>query len=203
MQQSINLLDHLDKREALAVSATHIAQACGLTFVLLVLLSALLAYTSGQKAALVDEASRKQDQLQAQLEEMRSASTTDTKEIDRLRRLIDERRQVLATISAQSDAPTSGFSEHLSGLGRAQITGLWLTSISLNASGDQISLQGEMREAALLPRYLQDLGKESVFSGLRFQLMRIEDIEDKEDQMAFEVTVIPEVVAADQDGGEA
>ena len=154
MQQTINLLDHLDKREALTVSATHIAFASAASFVVMLAISAMLYFNTADQATLIASAEAKAQQLEAQLTELRSVNSSDTQEIDRLRRLILERREVLHSISKQSNNPIDGFSEHLAGLGRQQLTGLWLKHIALDNGGEQISLKGEMRKASLLPRYL-------------------------------------------------
>lgn len=192
MQQAINLFDHLDKRETLPVSALHIALASLLCLIVMLVLSATLFLSGGSAAKKLIAAEAKNEQLTDQLTELRTANTHDTQDIERLRRLIKERRQILSSLSNQNQDIGNGFSEHLSGLGRQQLTGLWLNHIELRAGGSQISLQGEMRKASLLPRYLQDLGREPVFSGLRFQLMKIEDIKETENEMRFEVTVVPD-----------
>lgn len=192
MQQAINLFDHLDKRETLPVSALHIALGAALSLILMLVISAVLFFGGSDAAKKLSDAEAKSEQLNAQLAELRTANTHDTKDIERLRRLIKERRQILSSLSNQNQDVGNGFSEHLAGLGRQQLTGLWLNHIELRSGGTQISLKGEMRKASLLPRYLQDLGRETVFSGLRFQLMKIEDIEETENEMRFEVTVVPD-----------
>ncbi len=199
MQQAVNLFDHLDKREALAVSAMHIGIAATATFLLMLLMSAVMFYNSSQSAGELQKAERKEQQLEEQLTQLRATGTADSRAVDRLKRLIKERRQILLSLSNRREDIGDGFSEHMAGLGRQQLTGLWLNHIELRAGGTQISLRGEMRKASLLPRYLQDLGKEPVFSGLRFQLMRIEDIETSEDEMRFEITVVPDQVSEGDD----
>lgn len=190
MQQAINLFDHLEKNESIAVASQHIAGAAIVTVLVLMLVSLLSIYNGKQDAQRLARAEIKNQNLQAQLSELRASSSNESKSMQRTKRLLQQRRQILLSLSHQPRDMTHGFSEHLAGLGRQQLKGLWLSSIALQAGGEQISLKGSMQEAALLPRYLQDLGKEPVFSGLRFQLMTIDNSDAGKQAMQFEVSVV-------------
>ncbi|HAB55249.1 MAG TPA: hypothetical protein DCE61_02425 [Cellvibrionales bacterium] len=189
MQQTINLFDHLTKRETIAVSSQHIVIAAMVTLVAVLLVSLVSVYNARQDITLVQQAERDNERLQAQLSELRAESSNDSKSMQRTRRLLKQRRQILHSLSNQQHDIGLGFSDHLAGLGRQQLKGLWLSSIELRAGGEEISLKGAMKHATLLPRYLQDLGKEPAFSGLRFQLMKIENSEASRDHMQFEISV--------------
>lgn len=189
MQQTINLFDHLTKRETIAVSSQHIVIAAMVTLVAVLLVSLVSVYNARQDITLVQQAERDNERLQAQLSELRAESSNDSKSMQRTRRLLKQRRQILHSLSNQKHDIGQGFSDHLAGLGRQQLKGLWLSSIELRAGGEEISLKGAMKHATLLPRYLQDLGKEPAFSGLRFQLMKIENSEASRDHMQFEISV--------------
>jgi len=189
MQQTINLFDHLTKRETIAVSSQHIVIAAMVTLVAVLLVSLVSVYNARQDITLVQQAERDNERLQAQLSELRAESSNDSKSMQRTRRLLKQRRQILHSLSNQQHDIGQGFSDHLAGLGRQQLKGLWLSSIELRAGGEEISLKGAMKHATLLPRYLQDLGKEPAFSGLRFQLMKIENSEASRDHMQFEISV--------------
>ena len=149
MQQAVNLFDHLDKREALAVSAMHIGIAATATFLLMLLMSAVMFYNSSQSAGELQKAERKEQQLEEQLTQLRATGTADSRAVDRLKRLIKERRQILLSLSNRREDIGDGFSEHMAGLGRQQLTGLWLNHIELRAGGTQISLRG----ANMVPRW--------------------------------------------------
>jgi len=189
MQQTINLFDHLTKRETIAVSSQHIFIAVMVTLVAVLLVSLVSVYNARQDITLVQQAERDNERLQAQLSELRAESSNDSKSMQRTRRLLKQRRQILHSLSNQQHDIGLGFSDHLAGLGRQQLKGLWLSSIELRAGGEEISLKGAMKHATLLPRYLQDLGKEPAFSGLRFQLMKIENSEASRDHIQFEISV--------------
>lgn len=190
MQQAINLFNHLETRESVAVSSKHIASAAIATVLVLLLVGLSSLYNGKQDANRFQQAEKEDESLQAQLSILRVDSSNDSKAIQRTKRLLKQRRQILLSLSSQQFDIGKGFSTHLAGLGRQKITGLWLHSIELRAGGEQISLKGKMRQASLLPRYLQDLGTEPAFSGLRFQLLRIENSEADQQQMQFEVGVL-------------
>ena len=190
MQQTINLFDHLAKRETIAVSSQHIVIAAIMTLVAVLLVSLVSAYKGSLDIALLQQAEQDSERLQAQLSALQAESTNDSKSMQRTKRLLKQRRQILHSLSKQQHDIGQGFSDHLAGLGRQQLKGLWLSSIELRAGGEEISLKGAMKHATLLPRYLQDLGKEPAFSGLRFQLMKIENSEASRDQMQFEISVV-------------
>lgn len=190
MQQTINLFDHLAKRETIAVSSQHMVVAVVVMLTTVLLISLVSAYRGSLDIAKIQQAERDNERLQNQLSELRAESTNESKAIQRTKRLLKQRRQILHTLSKQQHDIGQGFSDHLAGLGRQQLKGLWLSSIELRAGGEEISLKGAMRQATLLPRYLQDLGKEPAFSGLRFQLMKIENSEASRNQMQFEISVL-------------
>ena len=190
MQQTINLFDHLAKRETIAVSSQHIVIAAIVTLVAVLLVSLVSAYKGNLDISLLQQAEQDSERLQAQLSALQAESTNDSKSMQRTKRLLKQRRQILYSLSNQLHDVGQGFSDHLAGLGRQQLKGLWLSSIELRAGGEEISLKGAMKHATLLPRYLQDLGKEPAFSGLRFQLMKIENSEASRDQMQFEISVV-------------
>ena len=190
MQQTINLFDHLAKRETITISSQHIVIAAIVTLVAVLLVSFVSAYKGSLDIALLQQAEQDSERLQAQLSELQAESTNDSKSMQRTKRLLKQRRQILHSLSNQQHDIGQGFSDHLAGLGRQQLKGLWLSSIELRAGGEEISLKGAMKHATLLPRYLQDLGKEPAFSGLRFQLMKIENSEASRDQMQFEISVV-------------
>lgn len=199
MQQTINLFDHLEKRELIKVSSEHIAIAAIVTVCIILLVSVVTLYNSSQDARALQRAQEKDESLQAQLTSLQASSSNDSKAIQRSKQLLKQRREILLSLSSHRQDDSEGFSDYLAGLGRQQLTGLWLNTIVLRAGGENISLKGRMQDPTLLPRYLQDLGKEPSFSGLRFQLMKIEKyIEGNHEknsktknQMQFEVSVAP------------
>ena len=94
-----------------------------------------------------------------------------------LQRLAD----YLKTLDAQR---SSGFVSLLQGLAdRHPPHGLWLTSIQLQAGGDELALQGLTQDQELLPLYLRSLGQSSAFSGRDFAHFDLQ--RDEQDLLRF------------------
>ena len=94
-----------------------------------------------------------------------------------LQRLAD----YLKTLDAQR---SSGFVALLQGLAdRHPPRGLWLTSIRLQAGGDELALQGLTQDQELLPLYLRSLGQSSAFSGREFAHFDLQ--RDEQDLLRF------------------
>ncbi len=191
MNQSINLYKHLDQHQTLPFSALHVAISVGATLVLTLL---VVIFCSWQLSSLSSElliAKQQKQVLGDQLQLLQGQINGDLlQKIELLKQKLAEKRRILASLELRKPGDNSGFSEQMAGLGRQQLTGLWLDRIQLSAGGEQLALNGVMRKASLLPKYLQSLGNEKVFSGIRFDLMRIEDIEQLDNQMRFEVAFV-------------
>lgn len=64
--------------------------------------------------------------------------------------------------------PNNDFSNTLVALARQRSEGLWLTRITLNGSGQGMTLEGKTEQGAWVPEYLQKLRDESAFVGRTF-----------------------------------
>lgn len=201
MQQAINLFDHLDQKAELRFSAKQGVIAVAVLAGLMLLVSVGLALnTNIQKKALFT-VQKERDLLQETLAALqaKAASNASTDVIASLRSEIEIKRSLLASVG---DGSEPAFSEYMAGLGRQHINGLWLEKVKVEKKGGRIAISGAMQKASLLPRYLQLLGNENVFQGVRFQLMKIEEQPLKKQQMKFEVAVASEN-DDDRQGGES
>ncbi|MBT8139216.1 MAG: hypothetical protein KJP25_05590 [Gammaproteobacteria bacterium] len=197
MQQTINLFTHLDQHHEPRFSALQGLIATGTLAVCMLLFSAALKLnTNIQQSALLDLQSQK-DSLQQELAVLKAnASKANSGNlIARLRSEIEAKRSLLASVG---DSGAGGFSEYMAGFGRQHVSGLWLEKVTVGNKGEQIAISGAMQKPSLLPRYLQRLGNENVFKGLRFQLVKIEEQPQKKQQMRFEVAVVTEADDATQ-----
>lgn len=191
MQQTINLFVHLDQNKEPRFSARQGLIAIGaLSVCMLIFGAALKVNTNMQQSALL-ELQGQRDQMQEELTILKaSASKAASGDlIAKLRSEIESKRSLLASVG---DGSAGGFSEYMAGLGRQHVNGLWLQKVKVVNKGKLIAISGSMQKPSLLPRYLQRLGNEDVFKGLRFQLMRIEELPQKKQQMQFEVAVVAE-----------
>ena len=81
MQQTINLFDHLTKRETIAVSSQHIVIAVIVTLAAVLLISLVSVYRGSLDAAQIQQAEQDNERLQTQLSELRAEGTNDSKSI--------------------------------------------------------------------------------------------------------------------------
>jgi hypothetical protein len=195
--QQVNFFDELPREETLAFSARQQLRICAWTGALMLL---VFAGIFGSGFGLDDEVSdvKRQKQKAQQrvdaLEETRRAQLVDAELEARLQRLEQEvafRQQLLASVDPDAGTVAAGFSEHLNGLGRQVIDGLWFTEIELYGAGKQMVLSGTTLEPEYLPRYLKKLSAERVFSGHQFQVLRLTAPEDSLGAMDFEVRTQP------------
>lgn len=78
-----------------------------------------------------------------------------------------------------------GFSEHLSGLAREDLDGVWLREIALADGGHSLVLQGSALRAELVPRYVQRLSRQASFAGLEFASLVISRSEERKEAVDF------------------
>jgi hypothetical protein len=68
---------------------------------------------------------------------------------------------------------TSGYAEYFKALARQNLSGVWLTGVSIGAAGNEVGVQGRALDAALVPAYLGRLTNEQVMRGKGFGSLRI------------------------------
>jgi hypothetical protein len=78
-----------------------------------------------------------------------------------------------------------GFSEHLSGLAREDLAGVWLRDIALADGGHSLVLQGSALRAELIPRYVQRLSRQASFAGLEFASLVMSRSEERNEAVDF------------------
>lgn len=78
-----------------------------------------------------------------------------------------------------------GFSEHLAGLAKQDLSTVWLRRICLNAGGDQLLLEGSATCAADIPLYLQRLTEQKVFADREFEHLRLNRAEKAGETVEF------------------
>ena len=86
----------------------------------------------------------------------------------------DAKRRLLGLLSSESLGNTTGFSDHVAGLARRRVEGVWLRGIRIEAGGGELVLEGSALDPALVPRFLRGLGEEKAFLGSEFRSLRIE-----------------------------
>jgi hypothetical protein len=98
------------------------------------------------------------------------------------------KRRVLDTLGEQSFGNTAGFAAHFSALARQRIDGLWLTRLAIDQGGTQVGIRGATLEPELVPRYLQRLSDEQVFSGTEFKRLLMQRPEQDGGRIDFDLS---------------
>lgn len=99
------------------------------------------------------------------------------REVLRLRAAEAGRRRLSSLLDSAAAGHRRGYSAHLVSLSRQAHPQVWLTSVTLDAAGEPLELQGRLSDPAALTAWLDGLSRESAFQGRRFgqlQLRRLD-----------------------------
>lgn len=191
--QHINLFSQLDRQVEPSFSANHQLKALVVWVAVLLLSYFALLFSSGgleDELALARKEQQsviaQRDALKAQIIKLQQDKNLAS-EIAALEQGVIFRREMLASIDPDEDAKAKDFSEHLSGLARQHINGLWFTHIQLHKNGRQIVLQGRTQQPEFLPRFLKKLSNEPVFAGQSFKVLKMNVPEKWQGALNFEV----------------
>ncbi len=189
--QQVNLYQDELKKVKLNYSALMLMQ---LSIILLVVFSAAAGFRYFQlqqhQASLVEK-QQKQKVAMAELQKIQAELALRKKDAALAKRIIDKtkelsnKQKVVGILSRDEFGNTKGFIEHVSGLARQRLDGLWLTQIRIAGGGTNISLQGTTSKAELLPKYLQRLSAEKAFAGTEFQSLIMARQEKKKQWLNF------------------
>ena len=194
--QQVNLYKLLDHKQKIACAALHIVYACAAMLAVTLLFAVVvtvqnmwltsdIASANAQAELYSNESAAGQNKMLNQLAQETAA----------LQKKLVHQQAILKALEKSKRDGKQIFSSQLAGLGNQHIKGLWLNHIEFNGGGAWVSLKGVTKSAAALPRYLQALGQEQAFSGLRFDLMKIKSATDSNTNglLNFEVSVKPDI----------
>jgi hypothetical protein len=192
VQQHINLCSQLDRVVEPPFSAR---QQVALLIVAVVVMLGLYGFmlwsnsNLSNELKMVEAAQQKNTDELAALQAEKVKQLRDTSIESELAALVEDisfRRQLLASIKPDVSVGQN-FTAHLEGLARQHIDGMWFTGIHLFDGGEQLSLAGTTVKPEYLPRYMQKLKAEDVFSGHQFRVFQMVASEERSDTLNFEV----------------
>ena len=189
--QQVNLYQDELKKQKINYSAVMLTQL-GVILILVFSLFAGFRYFQLQQhqTSLVAQ-QQKQKLLMADLQKIQAELSLRKKDASLVKRIMDRtkelanKQKVLGILSGDEFGNTTGFIEHISGLARQRIDGLWLTQIRLAEGGTDVSLQGTTSKSSLLPKYLQRLSAEKAFTGTEFESLVMARQEKKKQWLNF------------------
>ncbi len=189
--QQINLYQPIFRKQKKVFTAVAMLQVTGFVFLLL---AAIYAYSWWQLQPFEQELERataEHKRLKQQVENLQARTKTEAKsqllvdEVKKLRRELEQKRQINAMFSEGSFGNQSGFSALWAGLARQHIDGLWLTGVRFENGGRKLTLSGRTISAELVPIYIQRLSKEEAFSGISFNLLEMKRDPDNPSMIRF------------------
>ncbi|MBX9810860.1 MAG: hypothetical protein K2Y16_04510 [Burkholderiales bacterium] len=178
MSQQINLLNPALVKKRLLLSAT---TAAGCVAVTLAMLIAFQFYSLQQIRRLEAELQSAQAELkakQSQVQKLGEDSAARKKddaldaEIARLETELKIGRENMQALKGGALGNQQGFAEYLRAFSRQSVSGLWLTGFTIAGAGD-ISIQGRVTHADLVPSYIQRLNQEKILQGRTFAALEM------------------------------
>lgn len=89
-------------------------------------------------------------------------------ELDRADALLAMQNTVLALVAPAGGKTTAGFGEHLRGLSRQSMSGLWLDRVVIGNQPGDMRIEGKTLDSALVADYVDRLNTEQAFAGQGF-----------------------------------
>ena len=189
--QQVNLYRDELKTQKLNYSALMLLQ---LSIIFIVVFSAVAGFRAFQLQQLQSNLVVKQQEqkvvmanlqnLQAEFSKRKKDMTLTKRTVEKTKEL-SNKQKVLGILSQDEFGNTKGFIEHISGLARQRIEGLWLTQIRIAGGGTDVALHGTTSKPALLPKYLQRLSAEKAFAGTEFQSLLMKRQDKKKQWLNF------------------
>ena len=137
------------------------------------------------------ENQQQQKQAMADLQKLQVELAGRTKDLSLVKRLKEKtkelanKQKVHGILSQDEFGNTKGFVEHITGLARQRLDGLWLTELRIAEGGTDVALHGTTSKPSLLPKYLQRLSAEKAFTGTEFQTLVMARQEKKTQWLNF------------------
>ncbi len=188
IQQQVNLYHPIFRKQEKKFSAKAMFQAGAAVVGGIVLMYAYSAWQLGslrQHSAQID---REMAAATKQIEQMgkqfagRQADPALQNEIKRLEALVDTSQRLRGILQHERLGNTVGFSDHLIAFARQHVAGVWLTGVSIQGGGADLTVEGRTTDPELVPKYLQKLSAENSLSGTQFQTFVMNRPDEKPDE---------------------
>lgn len=189
--QQINFYSDELKTQKLNYSSLMLVQLSILLFVVFAAATGFRFFQVEQQQSILTVKQQKQKVVMADLKILQTAfakrkkDRTLKKQINKKTMELANKQKVIGILSQDKFGNTEGFIEHISGLARQRIDGLWLTKIRIASGGTNVALDGTTSKPSLLPKYLQRLSSEKVFVGTEFQSLLMSRDEKKKQWLSF------------------
>lgn len=163
MKQQINLYLDEFRVQKDPITAEFMGKTLGAALIVMLTITGWDLYTHSQLenelAALrvtLTEETRKTDELDEQLAR-RSQNTDLTARLDAAEARYSAGLQIREFLGETKLGNVEGFSEYFKDLSRASIDGLSITEFQFTEGGEQVSMNGQVLDSAIVPRYVDNI----------------------------------------------
>lgn len=177
MSQQINLISPLLLKKRYAFGVREMGLGLGLVLAAALAWSGYLTYRANTLEKEAAELESQQAIAQQELDQLgavatRPASALLSGRVKAVQAQVAQREALLASMSHIVERASAGFSPRLRALAQSSIEGVWLNGFTL--SPDYVALDGSALNAGLVTIYMDRLGKQAAFSGMKFTGMNAE-----------------------------
>ena len=190
--QNINLYTEIFRPVREPLMAVHLVV---LSVMFIIVLAMISLWTWQQRVGLQQQASELQSKLllteqrlsQLRALQIQSQGPTIDREIERLQQQVDKRQQIKTLVNDQNISNAGGFSAQLTAMAKQSIAELSLSTFSLQDGGSYFEMSGDVKNAAAVPRYLQQLRTEPAFMSPRLGVLTVERSKDSRGYLHFTI----------------
>lgn len=177
MSQQINLISPLLLKQRYAFGLREMALGLGVILAVALAWSGYLSYRASTLEKQAESQEARQAAAQAQLDQQSAAASRPvsallTERIKATQARVAQREALLASLSRTMDNTATGFSARLRALAQSSTEGVWLNGFTL--SPDYVALKGSALNTGLVTTYMDRLGKQAAFAGMKFTGMNAE-----------------------------
>ena len=179
MSQQINLFNPIFLKQKKVFTALPMAEALGV----IVAGALLLAWYAGQRVADLETSAASGKTLLADRERRlaeaskqfapRQKSATIASEVAQAEAELKSLQQVESVLRDGTLGNAAGYAEYFRAFSRQNVSGLWLTGVSIVGAGNDIGVQGRAMQPTLIPAYIARLKSERVMQGKSFASLDI------------------------------
>lgn len=195
MSQQINLINPLLLKKRHAFGLREMTLGLGLVLAAALAWFGYLTYRAG---TLEKQATRQEARLataQAELDRLGTAAARPvsdllTGRVKAAQARVAQREALLASMNRTLDRTSTGFSARLRALAQSSTEGVWLNGFTL--SPDYVALDGSALTAGLVTTYMDRLGKQAAFAGMKFTGMNAERVPTAGDDSQARPDKLPE-----------
>lgn len=174
MSQQINLVSPLLLKKRYAFGLREMALGLGLVLAGALAWAGVLHYQAHALETRAAQQEARQAGAQQELDRLTAAATRPvsallTERVKATQAQVTQREALLASIGGIIESTSTGFAPRLRALAQGGTEGVWLNGFTL--SSDYVALKGSALNAGLLTTYMDRLGKQAPFAGMKFSGM--------------------------------